>query len=195
MSPLLLVVALAAPPVAELEAVAVALRASPAWEATFTQRYVPAGFTRGTEETGTLLLRPPDRVRFEYSRRVFAVRETVARLIDVEAGTCEAVRLAQDTLDRLPLAAILDPGAARSAFQIEAVDRTLILTPRRRTEGISRIEVRLGSDNLPADVVVHDTTGDRNEFRFQRWRRRTALPDSIFSPSLPGELPCMPEDG
>lgn len=195
MSSLLLAVALAAPPVADLEAVAAALRASPAWEATFTQRYVPAGFTRGTEESGTLLLRPPDRVRFEYSKRVFAVRDTVARLVDLEAGTCEAVRLAQDTLDRLPLAAVLDPGAARSAFQIEAVDRTLILTPRRPTEGLSSIEVRLGGDNLPAEVVVHDTTGDRNEFRFQRWRRRSVPPDNAFSPSLPGELPCIPEDG
>lgn len=195
MSPLLLAVALAAPPTPDLETVAAALRASPAWEATFTQRYVPAGFTRGTEEAGTLLLQPPNRVRFSYQQRVFAVRDTVARLVDFEAQTCEAVRLAQDTLDRLPLAAVLDPGAARSAFQVQAVERTLILTPRRLTESLARIEVHLGPDNLPAAVVVYDTGGDRNEFRFQRWRRRAAPPDNAFSPSLPGALPCLPEDG
>lgn len=192
---LVLAVALAAPQVADLETVAAALRAAPAWEVPFTQRYVPAGFTRGTEEAGTLLLRPPDHVRFEYAGRVFAVRDTVARLVDLEAGTCEAVRLAPDTLDRLPLAVVLDPGAARASFQVEAAARTLTLTPRRLDQSLARIVVRLGPDSLPVEVVVHDVSGDRNEFRFQRWKRRNVPAEDAFLPSLPGEAPCTPEDG
>jgi len=188
-------VALAAPPVADLETVAAALRRAPAWEVAFTQRYVPAGFTRGSEERGTLLLQPPHKARFEYAGRVFAVNHTVARLVDVEGGTCEAVRLSPDTLDRLPLAAVLDPGAARASFEVEAAPRALTLVPQSLSSSVAKIVLHLTPDGLPSQIVVYDSSGDRNEFHFQRWRRRGVLPDNAFAPSLPGLSPCEPEDG
>lgn len=192
---LVLAVALAAPPVVDLETVAAAVRSAPAWEVPFTQRYVPAGFSRGTEEAGTLLLRPPDGARFEYGERVFAVHDTVARLVDLEAGTCEAVRLSPDSLDRLPLAAVLDPGAAHAAFAVEAASRTLTLIPRGTSGSVARIVLDVAPGGLPSQIVVHDSNGDRNEFRFQRWRRRSVPSDRAFAPSLPGLPPCEPEDG
>ena len=187
-----LVVALAAPPAVELETVAAAVRRAPAWEVTFTQRYVPVGFTRGSEETGTLLLRPPDGVRFAYANRVFAVLGTIARLVDLDAGSCEAARLTTDTLDRLPLSAVLDPGAARATFAVEAAARTLTLTPHEASDNPARIVLHIGADGLPTQVVVHDVSGDRNEFRLLRWRRRDAPADTVFAPSLPGLPPCQP---
>lgn len=179
-------------PVADLEAVAAALRAAPAWEAPFTQRYLPAGFVRGTEETGTLLLQPPERARFEYQGRVFALRGTVARLVDLQAGTCEAIRLDPATLDRMPLAAILDPGATRASFQVDTAPKSLTLTPRRPSSNIARIEIRLGENRLPTQVVVVEPGGDRNEFHFRRWMKRNLLPEDTFLPALPGKLPCNP---
>ncbi len=192
---LLLAVTLAAPPVADLETVAATIRSAPAWEVPFTQRFVPTGFSSGTEEKGTLLLRPPDAARFDYAGRVFAVKDAVARLVDSEAGTCEAVRLSPATVDRLPLAAILDPGAARASFEVAANARTLTLIPRQSGGNLARIVLSLGPDGLPSGIVVHDTSGDRNEFQFQRWRRRNAPADNAFVPSLPGLPPCKPEDG
>lgn len=187
-----LVLALAGASVVELETVAATVRRAPAWEAAFTQRYVPAGFTRGTEETGTLLLRPPDGVRFEYANRVFAVLGTIARLVDFEAGSCEAVRLSADTLDRLPLSALLDPSAARVTFQVEAAAHTLTLTPHEASDNLAKIVLHLAPDGLPMQVVVHDVSGDRNEFSFQRWRRRSPPADQVFAPFLPGLPPCEP---
>jgi|YNPBryunderm2012_1023409.scaffolds.fasta_scaffold01107_2 outer membrane lipoprotein-sorting protein len=190
-----LTVALAAPPVADLETAAAALRRAPAWEVAFTQRYLPAGFTRGTEERGTLLLQPPHGARFEYAGRVFAVNESVARWVDMAGGTCEAMRLSPESVDRLPLAAVLDPGAARATFQVEVEARTLTLIPRRPGGSVAKIVLHLAPDGLPSQIVVHDASGDRNEFHFHRWRRRNALSDNAFAPSLPGLPPCKPEDG
>lgn len=193
MGALLLTLAAAGAP--ELEAVAAALRAAPAWEVSFTQRYIPAGFTTGTEETGTLTLRPPDGVRFEYQGRVFAVEGDVARVVDREIGTCEAIRLTADAFDRLPLSAILDPATARATFAVHGEGTALTLTPRRHHESVARVEVYLGAGRLPSKVVIVEHSGTRNEFRFQRWRRRGAPPPGYFLPALPGQTPCDPEDG
>ncbi len=195
---LLLSLALAAPAAPDgLERLAVALRGAKAWEASFVQRYTPEGFETGTAEKGTLTLAPPALLRFDYASgapRVFATDGSVGRLVDPAAGSCDAVRLDEGAWGRLPLAAALDPPAARRAFTVESSGDTVRLVPKEPTPELAEITVTLTGNGLPSGVLVRDASGNRNEFSFAGWKPRTAPPASFFRPSLPGAAPCLPEE-
>jgi outer membrane lipoprotein-sorting protein len=196
----LIAVALAAglpqPPPTALEDVARALRRAPAWQTDFTQYYLPAGFQEGTSERGTLVLVPPDRLRFDYTSapgRVFAVDGPVARLVDRETGSCQATSLDAATLSRLPLATILDPAATARSFRIEAEGRTLTLVPLVPTPDLARVTIEVGDDHLPVKIQVTDSTENRNTFTFSEWKSTRPPPTGTFRPHLLGEPPCPPE--
>jgi len=179
-----------------LESLAAAINAAPAWRASFAQRYVPAGFAEGTTDHGVVTVAPPVRLRFEYrgeNDQVFAVDGAVVRLVDPEAGTCDAVRLDTATWGRLPLAALLDPAAAGQAFDSVSRDTTLVLVPREPMAELARLEVTVGQDGLPATVAVLDAAGNRNELSFRDWRRQREPGIEPFRPSLAGQPPCLPD--
>jgi len=187
--------AAAEPP--RLEAVAAALRGAAAWQAEFSQRYLPAGFENGAEEHGVLTLAPPAALRFDYAAeppRTFATDGAVARWVDPAGGSCTAVRLDASTWGRLPLAALLDPGAANAAFAIASEGSRLTLAAREPTPELASVVVEVGADALPARVTVVDGSGNRNELTFSGWRARP-LPDAgHFRPALPGATPCEPDE-
>ena len=195
----LLLVVLAATPTsapAELEKLATTLRGSPAWRATFVQTYVPAGFEEGTTEAGTVVLAPPDRLRFDYSgdsSRIFAVDGTILRSVDQEAGTCDAVVLDERTWGRLPLAALLDPTAALASFAVEVQGPVLRLSPRQPNPDVAVVEVVFDSSHLAQRITVTDPSGNRNTFSFAGWQGIGAQADTTFRPSLQGQAPCRPE--
>jgi outer membrane lipoprotein-sorting protein len=196
----LLVALLAATPGgdASLEQVAAALRHAPCWHSEFTQRYVPAGFETGASERGTLIVAFPARLRFDYAApasRVFATDGAIARHVDPLAGSCTAVRLDAGTWGRLPLAAILDPGAARAAFAVAVTGRTMGLTALEPTPELASIEVVVDGNGLPWRVSVIDGSGNRNEFTFTSWKAYSEPAADLFRPALPGAQPCSPDEG
>jgi outer membrane lipoprotein-sorting protein len=194
---LALLLALASGPPAQLERLAAALNAAPAWQAEFVQSYRSVGFAAATMDRGTVIVAPPARLRFEYSsgnHRVFAVDAIVARLVDYTGSTCDAVRLDEGAWARLPLAAILDASAAGRAFAVAAAGRTLTLLPRQPTADLSELVVTVDEKDLPATVTVIDASGNRNEFALSRWRAVPTPPEAAFRPALPGEAPCAPEE-
>jgi outer membrane lipoprotein-sorting protein len=179
-----------------LDALAATVRSAPAWRATFVQRYLPEGFSSGTTDKGTLLLVSPNRLRFDYAPpnpRIFAVDGSLARLVDTTAGSCEAVRLDTTQWGRLPLAALLDPGAAHGTFTITIRGRTMHLVPREPLPELADVELTVGDDGMPTSVVAIDAGGNRNEFTFSDWRAARAPDPQAFQPSLPGAPPCVPE--
>jgi outer membrane lipoprotein-sorting protein len=191
------ILALAAVPPPSLERLAAALRGAPAWHAAFVQTYTPEGFDQGTSDKGSLTLVPPDELRFDYAspgERVFAVDGAVARLVDRKRGSCEAVRLDRGTWARLPLAAVLDPGAAAHAFTIESTGDGLRLIPHEPGPDLAEITVMLDGAGLPATVAVKDGAGNINQFEFTHWRTEKLPPNTLFRPALPGSPPCLPED-
>jgi outer membrane lipoprotein-sorting protein len=179
-----------------LETLAAAINAAPAWRSDFVQRYVPAGFTDGTTDQGVVTIAPPVRLRFEYrgeSVQVFAVDGAVVRMVDPEAGTCDALRLDSATWGRLPLAALLDPAAAGRVFTTATRGAALVLVPREPMPELAELEVTVGRDGLPATVVVLDGAGNRNEFSFRDWRRQRDPGVDRFRPALAGQEPCVPD--
>lgn len=180
-----------------LEQLAQTLQKAPGWQAEFSQVFVPAGLTQGAEERGLVTFVYPSRLRFDYRtgpQRVFAVDGLLARMVDAEAGTCRAVILSQGAWASLPLAALTDPGSLRAQFQVEERERTVVLLPRHPSPELARVDVLLGKDGLPQVVVVQDTGGNRNQFHFFRWKKLRNLEKGFFSPSLPGQPPCLPDD-
>lgn len=197
---LLLCAALSSAPsgAVSLEQVAAALKGAKAWRVSFAQRYVPAGFDAGATDRGTLVIAPPERLRFDYegeAPRVFAFDGSVARMVDSAAGTCDAMNLDRTSWNRLPIATLLDPGATRAAFAMTIAGRTLRLVPREPIPELAAIEADIAADGLPALLVVRDAVGNRNEFTFSGWQRRDEPADSLFQPSLPGAAPCRPGGG
>jgi len=196
---ILVALALAAPSGQDnLDRLAAALRSAHAWRAAFTQVYTPEGFTEGTSERGTLTLAPPARLRFDYasgSPRAFAVDGRTARLVDPAAGSCDAVRLDAGTWGRLPLAAVLDPQAARRAFAVESLGPVLRLVPHEPTPDLAEIAVDLDAGGFPSRVIVLDGSGTRNTFTFTGWRAVAEPPPSLFQPALPGQTPCLAAEG
>lgn len=188
----LFLLALASSP---LEQLATKLQGAPAWQARFSQVFLPAGLTRGSEEQGVFTFAHPSRVRFDYHtepRRVFAVDGVLARMVDTEAGTCQAVELNQGSWASLPLVALTDPGALRALFVVEEEKDTITLVPRQPSPQLARVVVRLGAEGLPRQVLVEDGSGNRNDFRFSRWQAQKSVAKGFFSPSLPGQSPCSP---
>ncbi len=194
---LLLLAAAANPAPDALDRLAAALTAGRAWTAAFTQEYIPEGFDQGTTEHGTVTLAPPSSVRFDYTSgaaRVFASDGAIGRLVDAEAGSCDALRLDQGVWARLPLSAVLDPAAARRAFVVETVGAQIRLIPKVPSAELARVSVSLGADALPREVTVSDGSGNRNRFTFTLWRRVAEPAPSFFRPALPGSVPCLPEE-
>ncbi len=195
---LIAVLALAAVAAApdSLDRLATALRGAAAWRAEFAQTYTPEGFETGTTENGVLTLAPPAQLRFDYtsgSPRAFASDGSVGRLVDPAAGSCEAVRLDAGTWGRLPLAAALDPAAARRAFAVESRGASLRLVPSQPTPELAEIAITLRPDGLPETLTVSDASGDRNRFVFRAWRAAAPPQPGFFRPALPGSPPCPPE--
>lgn len=196
MTPLLLIVALTAAEPDGLDRLAAALRSARAWQAEYVQLYTPEGFTEGTSDRGRLTLAPPARLRFDYtsgSPRVFATDGSVGRLVDPVAGSCDAMRLDSGAWGRLPLAAVLDPPAARRAFSVEQRGQALRFTPREPSPDLAEITVTLDGKGMPESVTVRDAGGNRNRFDFSRWKPAADPPAAFFQPALPGSPPCVPD--
>lgn len=190
-----LLVALAAE-VPLLQALATALQKAPAWQATFTQAFSPAGFSASTEEKGVVTFSHPSRVRFDYTsapHRVFALDGSQARMLDEATGSCQAWSLGEGAWAALPLAALTDPGALRQLFSLQQRQSRLVLQPHKPMIEVARLEVAVGSNGLPEEVVVEDAQGNRNRFRFTGWRQLETLPSGFFAPAPPGGQTCASE--
>jgi len=179
-----------------LEVLAARLGASATWQASFTQRFLPAGFTTGTEEQGVFTFAQPSRLRFDYTsepQRIFAVDGTVARIVDEKAGSCQAVVLSEGSWAALPVAGLADPAGLQQLFEVRQEGQKIVLRPRKALPEVALVEVVLGRDGLPAEVAVEDAQGNHNLFRFGPWHAVPSPRAGFFTPGLPGASPCLPQ--
>jgi outer membrane lipoprotein-sorting protein len=196
-TPYLLLALLVPPTPVDLDAVVKKLASVKAWQASFTQEYVPAGFESGSKDTGSVTVVAPAQLRFDYTgegTRVFAVDHGTVRMVDQGNGTCDAIRLDQGAWQRLPLAALLDPGAATHAFVVVGSGATLTLTPRAPTPELTRLVVEVNNDHTVRAIDVFDDSDNRNRFVFGPWRPVSLPVAGFFQPALAGATPCQPED-
>lgn len=182
---------------AALEALNSALRKESSWQAEYSQEYVAAGMGAGDEVSGVVVVGWPDRALFrsvEPSGQMMGLEGRLVRLVDLQVPSCDEHRLDDDEWARVPLAAVLDPRGAVDRFTVlEHGKRGFTLVPREPA-GIDRVEVVLGADDLPDEVVVVDPQGATNRLQFGAWRPSDGPPDGAWLPEPPAGLGCVTDE-
>jgi len=180
-----------------LEALNSALREKPAWQAKYSQEYVAAGMAAGDEVSGVVVVAFPDRALFrvvEGPGQMMGLEGRLVRLVDLEVPSCDEHQLDVNEWARVPLAAVLDPRGAVDRFTVlDHGERGFTLVPRE-LGGVDRVDVVLGEDNLPDEVVVVDPQGAINRLRFTTWRPVDGPPDGHWLPDPPPGLECIGDD-
>ncbi len=177
-----------------LEALHSALRAESVWRADYDQEYVAAGMGAGERVTGVVAVGWPDRALFQTADptiQMMGLEGRLVRLVDLDVPSCDEHRLDDDEWSRIPLAAVLDPGGAVDRFTVlEHGDRGFVLVPRD-PGGVDRVEVVLGADDLPEEVVVVDPQGAINRLTFASWSPSNGPPGGAWLPEPPPGLECV----
>jgi outer membrane lipoprotein-sorting protein len=183
-------------PVQVLERLSRTLRSQTAWHGTYEQEYVPAGMTLGDTAEGEVWVAWPDRARFTTGRppvREMALEGRSVRLVDLELGTCDEHMVSDDEWARIPLAAVLDPQGAIDRFTLVEVEGGVVLVPRT-PGGVAKVELVLGTDGMPSQVVVTDVQGAVNRLTFREWRPSEGLPGGRWLPDPPAGVSCSSDD-
>jgi len=177
-----------------LEALNTALREKPAWQAEYSQEYVAAGMGAGDEVSGVVVVAYPDHALFravEPPGQMMGLEGRLVRLVDLEVPSCDEHQLDADEWARVPLAAVLDPRGAVDRFTVlDHGERGFALVPRERG-GVDRVEVVLGENDLPDEVVVVDPQGATNRLQFTAWQPVDGPPDGSWLPTPPPGLTCI----
>lgn len=180
-----------------LEALGGALRAAEAWQASYLQEYIAAGMSGGEQISGVVVVAWPDRALFragEPATQLMGLEGLVVRLVDLEAPSCDEHVLDAEEWARVPLAAVLDPRGAVDRFTVLARgDRGFALVPHE-PGGVDRLEVVLGADDLPEEVVIVDPQGATNRLRFSDWRESQGPRDGLWLPEPPPGLDCIADN-
>jgi len=160
-------------------------------EAQFTETYSGAGMTR--TETGTLLLKKPGRMRWDYE-------QPRPKLFITDGGTAwfyvpgerQARRASVKQLDdlRSPLRYLLGKtklekeldGLSLAADQkpVEPGDVVLRGIPRGMQDRVSQTLLEVAPDGLIVRIVVEELDGSVTEFRFLQQKENVQIPDQQF---------------
>jgi len=181
-----------------LETLRRTLASRPAWDAEFTQEYIPAGMTMGEEAAGRVWLAWPDRALFHTGEppfRLMGLQGRTVRLVDLADETCDERVLTDREWERVPLAAILDPRGALVHFDVAELAETGIVLVPKEPGGVDRVEVILGDDGLPVVVTIRDPQGAVNSLRFTAWAATAEPPSGVWLPAPPEDVECVADLG
>lgn len=174
------------------------LAAHEGWQAEFEQEYIPAGMTMGEPAAGQVWLAWPDRALFHTGSppiRLMGLAGRTVRLVDLRDETCDEHVLTDREWERVPLAAVLDPRGAQLHFAVEDGEGNAIVLIPKEPGGVDRVELVLGDDDLPAEVVIRDPQGAVNRMTFSEWAPSTAPPEGRWLPEPPSGVECVADQG
>ncbi|MFQ5789766.1 MAG: outer membrane lipoprotein carrier protein LolA [Acidobacteriota bacterium] len=171
----------------------------PGFEARFTQRYERRIVKKVIVETGTLAVKKPGRMRWEYQspeeklfltdgeKSYFYLPEE--RQVIVSHAASGAMGMTHGS----PFELLAGRGRLRDAFEVLPSDSEprmggamLRLLPRRAQEQYEEVELEVDPDSGEVRrVVLLDTLGNQTEFLFEQVRENHRLPDSLFRFTVP----------
>lgn len=173
------------------------LKTRTVWTAAYRQTFIPVGMASGEEVNGRIWIGWPDRALFKSGdpvNRIMGLAGRRVRLVDLADSSCEDHTLTDDEWQRIPLVAVLDPTAALKHFAVTVdADHRLVLAPIR-VGGVRRVELEMGDDGMPAEVVVLDPQGAVNRFTFRSWHGGDRGPAGGWIPAPPRDIPCTAMD-
>lgn len=160
-------------------------------EARFTEAYTGAGVSR--TESGTLLLKKPGRMRWDYDQprpKLFVVDGQRAWFY--VPGEHQARTMPVKQLDdlRSPLRYLLGKtklekelsglSLAPDEKPVNAGDVMLRGVPKGMSDRVSQTLLEVTPDGLITRIVVDELDGSRTEFRFLQQKENVELPDQQF---------------
>jgi outer membrane lipoprotein carrier protein len=160
-------------------------------EARFTQTYVYAGLGRKLVSTGTLKVKKPGLMRWDYatpSRKTIAVAGS--RLVQWEPEEKQAY--VDEHFDATAMSAavtfLLGQGDLSREFHLALGEGgALVLTPRAEDPRVQRITLAVGPEGEVLGTTVLDGAGNENRLVFEQMRRNAGLSDADFHVALPGD--------
>ena len=158
-------------------------------EAAFTQTYVYGGLGRKLTSTGTLKVKKPGLMRWDYqSPTVKVVAVAGKRLVQYEPEEQQAY--VDEQFDATALTAavafLLGTGdLARDFIPALGEGGALVLRPKQADPRVARITFTVGSDGEVLATSVVDGAGNENRLAFSAIKRNAGLPDAAFEVKLP----------
>jgi len=172
-------------------------------QAEFTQSLHSLALATPQSESGTLYVHRPSRMRWEYRKpeKKLAVVDGertwlyipaegqvfVGRLAALRRGGALGLLLG----DGLDLRRDFVVEIARDGDGVPLAD-SLSLIPHQPSQEFERIELTLGTNDLPQRIVVHGVAGDVMEYRLRRVRTGMALRDALFEFQPPEGVEIVP---
>ncbi len=158
-------------------------------EARFVQTYTYAAFGRTQVSKGSLKVKKPGRLRWDYeepSRKTIAV--TGSRLVQWEPEANQAYT--DDHFDATAMSAavtfLLGKGSLAKEFDLSLDSAGRLRgTPRRPDPRVAAVTFEVGPAGEVLATEVTDAQGNRNEIRLSSARRNTGIPDAAFEVHVP----------
>lgn len=159
--------------------------------ATFVQTYRSGMLGRAVVEKGTLALKPPGRMRWEYrdpERKTF-VSDGRAFYFYVPADRQVIVREQADSRG-IPALLLSGRGDILGQFAVTEEEaalglRRLRLVPRTPDPEIEHVLLDVDDAARIRAITVVDAQGNRSQFAFDRFKENTGLADSLFRFEVP----------
>jgi outer membrane lipoprotein carrier protein len=168
-------------------------------EARFTQTYVYSGFGRRQTSSGTLRVKKPGMMRWDYEKpapKVVAVKGS--RLVQHEPEENQA--FVDERFDASAMSAavtfLLGQGDLVREFDL-SVDGAgaLVLRPKEPDARVESIALTVGPEGEVTATRVVDGSGNVNELRFSGVKRNQGLGDALFDVKLPKDVHLLAPPG
>jgi outer membrane lipoprotein carrier protein len=198
--PIALVLALSAQPAAPAPAPAAALAArvqsfyesTRDLEARFTQTYTYATFGRRQVSKGTLQVKKPGKLRWDYSepeKKVVVVNGS--KLVQWEPAANQVY--VDERFDATAMSAavtfLLGTGKLAVEFDLATDDAgRLVLTPKKPDPRVAQVVLTVGPSGEVTATRVVDGSGNVNELAFEKIERNAGISDARFTLDLPKDV-------
>jgi outer membrane lipoprotein carrier protein len=161
-------------------------------EARFQQTYTYSGFGRRQVSSGTLRVKKPGMMRWDYekpSKKTIAVKGS--RLVQWEPEEHQAY--VDDKFDASAMSAavtfLLGKGDLAREFDLATGEGgTLLLRPKEPDPRVESIALTVGPGGEVTATRVVDGSGNVNEIKFSEVRRNQGLPEAAFEVKLPKDV-------
>ncbi len=161
-------------------------------EARFQQTYIYSGFGRRQVSSGTLRVKKPGMMRWDYEKpgkKTIAVKG--ARLVQFEPEENQAY--VDERFDSSAMSAavtfLLGKGDLAREFRLSKGEGgALVLRPKEPDPRVESIALTVGPEGEVTATRVVDGAGNTNEIHFTDVRRNQGLADAVFDVKLPKDV-------
>ncbi len=162
------------------------------FSAAFVQTYHSGTLGRSIQESGTVAIRRPGRMRWEYrkpehklfvcdgvSAYFFVPEDRQVTVKPIEGSEGLAFRLLLGELN------LLDEFSAKLAPSPPGFTPRLVLTPRKPSAELDEVTLDIDAQFRIVGIEILDPEGNRSQFVFTNLRENPDLPDKLFHFSIP----------